>query len=379
MEAVVKKLLDEIQGENNKETIKPYENLIIENIEEAVNVNDFPRLPVSDIISILSQTNFTQHNISLLINAIKKMIEIHKEEPETLQLLHSLKKQNLPTLSFNDCISILECFTNSDLFVIFTELNKNQDVEKLNKEIERLNEEINQIKNKPDLPPMTEDLARHVNIQSSALHGNLRAVKYLVETKGVAINPEGSRCFTPLMHAASGAIHHPYESLAVVNYLIEKGADVNPKDAYDRKTPLHLASTVLVAKALVEHGANIEAVNYDGYTPLAQHVIEKYDDIVEYLVTVGASTKGALHVAWKLNIVKILVEHGADIEEVNYQGHTPLMHFSMRGNVEIVKYLLSVGANKNAKDKNGKTAYDLACTGERVDQSNKEALQEILK
>ena len=29
--------------------------------------------------------------------------------------------------------------------------------------------------------------------------------------------------------------------------------------------------------------------------------------------------------------------------------------------VNVVKYLLSVGANKEAKDKEGRTAYDVAC------------------
>ena len=33
----------------------------------------------------------------------------------------------------------------------------------------------------------------------------------------------------------------------------------------------------------------------------------------------------------------------------------------MNGKTNVVKFLASKGANKNAKDKNGKTPYDVAC------------------
>ena len=105
-----------------------------------------------------------------------------------------------------------------------------------------------------------------------------------------------------------------------------------------------------------------------------------------FLIEKGADvkTKGnhgwtALHFAETLEVAKILVEHGADIEAVLYDGDTPLIRQSEHGNVDIVKYLLSVGANKKAKNKGGQTAFDVACNRYPADQSNKAELQKILK
>ena len=143
-----------------------------------------------------------------------------------------------------------------------------------------------------------------------------------------------------------------------------------------------------MTKDLVEHGADIEAVNDDGLTPLMYHAKWFHDDIVKYLLSLGANNKAkdktgktALHYATELEMTKDLVEHGADIEVVNNKGETPLFSKSKEGEVDIVKYLLSVGANKNAKTINGQTAYDLAFTASLA--SNKEKLkseiQKILK
>ena len=109
--------------------------------------------------------------------------------------------------------------------------------------------------------------------------------------------------WTPLIYAPWNSNNHPNESLSVIEYLIEKGANVNAKKE-------------------------------GGWT--------------------------ALHLAKTLEIAKTLVEHGSDIEVVNDYGETPLIDHSYHGRVNIVKYLLSVGANKEAKRKDGKTAYDVA-------------------
>src|SRR6266850_2782251 len=56
----------------------------------------------------------------------------------------------------------------------------------------------------------------------------------------------------------------------VVRFLLEQGADVNACDYYGF-TPLHLASRngmLEVARLLVEHGADINAEDNEGMTPL---------------------------------------------------------------------------------------------------------------
>ena len=55
--------------------------------------------------------------------------------------------------------------------------------------------------------------------------------------------------------------------------------------------------------------------------------------------------------------MKFLVENGADIEIANRHGHTALMIASYREKVEVVRYLLSVGAKINRTSVKGSIKY----------------------
>jgi ankyrin repeat protein len=69
-----------------------------------------------------------------------------------------------------------------------------------------------------------------------------------------------------------------------------------------------------------------------------------------------------------LETIKLLVENGADVNRIcednayDYEGATPLIIAAQNLSGDIVKYLIEAGADKNAKDKEGKTAYDWAKT-----------------
>ena len=51
-----------------------------------------------------------------------------------------------------------------------------------------------------------------------------------------------------------------------------------------------------------------------------------------------------------LDVIKLLLEEGLDINEWGICGHTPLHLYVKEGNFEIVKYLLSKGADINKKN-----------------------------
>ena len=51
-----------------------------------------------------------------------------------------------------------------------------------------------------------------------------------------------------------------------------------------------------------------------------------------------------------LSIIKYLVDHGADVSKMNYDGETPLFNARLSGNEAIVKYLVDHGADINKKD-----------------------------
>jgi ankyrin repeat protein len=66
-----------------------------------------------------------------------------------------------------------------------------------------------------------------------------------------------------------------------------------------------------------------------------------------------------------VEILEYLVSQGAEVNAKNNDnGSTPLHEAAFHNaNVEILKYLVSQGADVNAKDNNGKTPLDFAITG----------------
>jgi ankyrin repeat protein len=63
--------------------------------------------------------------------------------------------------------------------------------------------------------------------------------------------------------------------------------------------------------------------------------------------------------AW-LDAVKYLVELGADVNARDYQGYTPLHHAAARGDNELILYLVSKGADVKAVARTGQTVADMA-------------------
>uniref|UniRef100_A0A183BVA8 ANK_REP_REGION domain-containing protein n=1 Tax=Globodera pallida TaxID=36090 RepID=A0A183BVA8_GLOPA len=96
-----------------------------------------------------------------------------------------------------------------------------------------------------------------------------------------------------------------------------------------------------VCKLLVDSGVNVNQTTNTNSTPLR-----------------GACYDG------NLDIVKFLVESGADIEIPNRHGHTALMIASYREKVSVVRYLLSVGAQTDRTSTKGNTVlHDAAEAG----------------
>ncbi|HCE59331.1 MAG TPA: hypothetical protein DEQ74_00625, partial [Wolbachia sp.] len=131
-----------------------------------------------------------------------------------------------------------------------------------------------------------------------------------------------------------------------VKSAIKKGANVNAKDS-GGFTPLYQAtdfSSLEIVKYLIEKGADVNAKDSDGDTILHKAVSSPSSD---------------------LEIVKCLVKKGAGVNNKGYGGHTPLHSaalcaaLSFSNNLDIVKYLIEKDADINAKDDKGRTPLDL--------------------
>ena len=85
--------------------------------------------------------------------------------------------------------------------------------------------------------------------------------------------------------------------------------------------------------------------------------------------TVEIKDKTALHIACEIGdvaIMDLLVEHGADINALDADGFTPLQLAAIRGNMKVVKRLVELKADANLTTADGKDAVDYAKMNEEV-------------
>lgn len=160
--------------------------------------------------------------------------------------------------------------------------------------------------------------------------------------------------------------------MPMVGLLLEHGADVQAVDFGDN-TPLHAAAAAgkpeLVAALLAKRAA-VNALNRQRVPPLLNAAAAGALAAVEALLRAGADLKAAdnigetaLHRAatgGHVEVMKLLLERGLDVNLRDRQRHTPLHQAAEAGMVDAVKFLLARGANPAFTDVSGSTALALA-------------------
>lgn len=130
-----------------------------------------------------------------------------------------------------------------------------------------------------------------------------------------------------------------------VQQLLQHGACVNSRSEEEGDTALHIAARHGLAehvRLLLRHGAELEAENQEGQTPLnaacAQphqpQDMDRYYQVCQLLVESGASISAAdkdrqhpLHLACKnsnARVVELLLARGANVNVMNYSGSMAL-------------------------------------------------------
>lgn len=158
--------------------------------------------------------------------------------------------------------------------------------------------------------------------------------------------------------------------LATLTKYISDKAEVEWK--YKKDPPLHVAAVngqLLFAKMLLDAGVNPELKDYRGYRVLTKAVQTEHVEIVKLLVEYGANIYevdevdelpyNILQTAasnGNLNVVQYLLSLGMNINEESKEKNTPLIMASLNGHHDIVSYLLDQGADIEFKNEQGNTA-----------------------
>lgn len=188
-----------------------------------------------------------------------------------------------------------------------------------------------------------DDMMDFTPLILSVYSGNKEMAEFLL-SKGADINlPEERTGYTPLMHALDN------NNAEMARFLIDKGTDIKIK-ANDGTTALILACGVSpdIAKYLLLRGADIHALTDKGQGVFTQCII--------------SMIKGNQDITPEF--AEYLLDKGAEIDEKNsgegFKGYTPLLWAIIYCEPEIIRFLIENGADVNTLVEGGKTPLSLA-------------------
>ena len=202
---------------------------------------------------------------------------------------------------------------------------------------------------------------------SAAKSGKLEAVKLLLERGANVHHFLKDDGWVPLHLVSSFPTDNTVEIMAA---LLDAGADIEIQCRDCGFGSLHHAvgsKNTNAVKFLLERGANVHAQDrWSGGTPL--HMLASLGSFV------GLFRKKADVETAAEKTMALLLDYGADINARNYKGATPLHDSSWRGKVKMMKMLLEAGADVSLKDEEGKTPLDYA-----IEKNNTEAIELLQK
>ncbi|KAJ9587145.1 hypothetical protein L9F63_019333 [Diploptera punctata] len=211
------------------------------------------------------------------------------------------------------------------------------------------------------------DLGASVNVTNKNMEtsahkagkkGNSESMKLLLE-RGVDRIASDSDENTLLHYAAECG------TVAIVARILDAGINVDITNKY-MQTPAHravLKGRLDIVKFLLEHGANANACDICGNTLICYAGFECILDLPDLneennIITYNPKYTGSETMNW--DIVKLLIEHGADKMTCDRDGDT-LLHYAIeQGGIDIINQLLRAGIHVDVRNDIMQTPLHLA-------------------
>ncbi len=165
-----------------------------------------------------------------------------------------------------------------------------------------------------------------------AIRGNDLAGLQSLVREGADVNIRDRRGETPLLYAA--VVGSP----DAMNFLIASGADVNAQNEFGATALIWSATDLAKVKLLVEHGARVNNATRRGRTALL--IAAMSDSSAE--------------------IVRYLLAHGADVQARDFLKTTTLRAATLGNDTETIRMMIDAGVDVNAADLPGITPLMMA-------------------
>jgi ankyrin repeat protein len=204
------------------------------------------------------------------------------------------------------------------------------------------------------------------SIHEACRRGDVAAVRALIAADPAAVDADDEHGWRPIFHAGL------WRREPVVRLLIEAGADLAAHDGYVMHYAGEVPGNKVIVSLLVQYGA------LDAHVRPADDLSRQFLAAIfladaarvrsllgrhPRLATVpdGRGDRPIHHAARNgdTEVVRLLLEHGADVNAQNPRGHTVLYCAGGHGHLDTLRLLLNAGADCDAKfTHDGKTLME---------------------